>query len=82
MTRYTLNILFLLLLLFPQAMIATDRGAPPGKFLPQQETVVYITKTGEKYHRDGCRYLSQSKIKVSRAEAVKNGFQACKVCKP
>ncbi len=82
MSRYTLHLLFLLLLLFPQAMIATARGAPPGKFLPQQETVVYITKTGEKYHRDGCRYLSQSKIKVSKADAVKNRFGACKVCKP
>lgn len=47
-----------------------------------RETVVYITKTGEKYHKDGCRYLRQSKIKTTKKEAVKKGYGACKVCKP
>ncbi|MFC6100311.1 hypothetical protein [Olivibacter domesticus] len=47
-----------------------------------KETVVYITRTGEKYHQSGCRYLSKSKIEVSKKEAVKNGYAACKVCKP
>lgn len=47
-----------------------------------KETVVYITKTGEKYHKDGCRYLRQSKIKTTKKEAIKNGYGACKVCKP
>jgi hypothetical protein len=47
-----------------------------------KETVVYTTKTGEKYHRDGCRYLRQSKIKTTKKEAIKNGYGACKVCKP
>lgn len=47
-----------------------------------KETVVYITKTGEKYHKDGCRYLRQSKIKTTKKEAVKKGYGACKVCKP
>jgi len=51
--------------------------------LPQnKDTVVYITKTGEKYHKDGCRYLRQSKIKTTKKEAVKKGYGACKVCKP
>lgn len=47
-----------------------------------KDTVVYITKTGEKYHKDGCRYLRQSKIKTTKKEAVKKGYGACKVCKP
>ena len=35
----------------------------------QQEETVYITRTGERYHRGNCRYLSQSRkaIKLSKA---------------
>ena len=43
---------------------------------------VYVTKTGEKYHRDGCRYLSKSKIATTLKEALARGFGACSVCKP
>lgn len=48
----------------------------------QKEVTVYITKTGKKYHRDGCRYLSRSKIKTTKKKAVKSGFGACSICKP
>lgn len=43
---------------------------------------VYITETGEKYHRWGCQYLRQSCISISLAEAKRLGYTACKVCKP
>ncbi|MCD7752225.1 MAG: DUF5011 domain-containing protein [Lachnospiraceae bacterium] len=43
---------------------------------------VYITDTGTKYHKDGCRYLSQSKHAISKARAIALGYEACKVCKP
>jgi hypothetical protein len=43
--------------------------------------VVYVTKTGEKYHRDGCRYLSKSKIAMSLKEAAAR-YGPCSVCKP
>ena len=42
---------------------------------------VYITRTGEKYHRDGCRFLSRSRIPMPLKEAAKR-FTPCKVCKP
>lgn len=42
---------------------------------------VYVTKTGTKYHSDGCRYLSQSKIAIDLASAIKS-YGACSVCKP
>jgi hypothetical protein len=48
---------------------------------PATQTV-YITRTGDKYHRDGCRYLSRSKIPVSLKEAVGRGYGPCSVCKP
>ncbi|MCD7843098.1 MAG: Ig-like domain-containing protein [Clostridiales bacterium] len=45
-------------------------------------STVYITETGTKYHRDGCRYLSSSKISISRSKAVAQGYTACSVCNP
>lgn len=46
------------------------------------QTTVYITKTGGKYHTSNCRYLRQSKISISKKEAVSGGYTACSVCKP
>jgi hypothetical protein len=46
-----------------------------------QTITVYVTRTGAKYHRDGCRYLSRSKTPMSLKEAAKR-FEPCKVCKP
>jgi hypothetical protein len=51
----------------------------------QKETVqdvVYITRTGKRYHRDGCRYLSKSKIQIDRDHAIQEGYTPCKVCRP
>ena len=44
--------------------------------------IVYITRTGERYHRGSCRYLSQSKIPIERQEAIARGYTPCKVCRP
>lgn len=46
------------------------------------DETVYITKTGTKYHRAGCRYLDESKIAIDKADAIKQGYTACSVCKP
>ncbi|MBE6588350.1 MAG: hypothetical protein E7647_08060 [Ruminococcaceae bacterium] len=43
---------------------------------------VYITETGEKYHRTGCRHLNKSMIPISRDEAVAAGYTPCSVCDP
>jgi len=47
-----------------------------------EEVTVYITRTGEKYHREGCRSLSKSCIPISLSEAKARGYEPCKVCKP
>lgn len=47
---------------------------------PAKETV-YVTRTGEKYHRDGCRYLRQSRIPMKLSEAKKM-YAPCSVCRP
>jgi hypothetical protein len=43
---------------------------------------VYITDTGERYHRGDCRYLRYSKHAVSLKEAKRQGYTPCKVCRP
>ena len=43
---------------------------------------VYVTRTGKLYHRDGCRYLRQSKIPSTLKDAVERGYGPCSVCKP
>ena len=47
-----------------------------------QDTVVYVTKTGEKYHTGQCSSLKKSKISISLGEAVAKGFGPCQRCKP
>ena len=47
-----------------------------------KEQVVYVTQTGVKYHNVTCRYLAKSKIESTRVKAIKNGYSACKICKP
>src|SRR5579859_1316826 len=48
----------------------------------QQIQTVYVTRTGKKYHRDGCRHLNASKIRISLKHAKAKGYTACKVCHP
>lgn len=43
---------------------------------------VYITNTGEKYHRGTCRYLRYSKYSISKSDAIAQGYTACRVCRP
>ncbi|MEX2285817.1 MAG: thermonuclease family protein, partial [Planctomycetaceae bacterium] len=44
------------------------------------DSVVYITKTGKKYHSGGCRYLSKSQIPIKLSDAISQGYTACSVC--
>ena len=40
------------------------------------EATVYVTRTGSKYHRDGCQYLRKSSIPMKLSEA-KQGYTPC-----
>ena len=46
-----------------------------------QAEKVYVTKTGEKYHRESCKSLSKSKIEISLREAAAR-YGPCKNCQP
>lgn len=47
-----------------------------------EEITVYITDTGEKYHRDGCNSLWNSQIERTLTEALSQGYAPCKNCSP
>lgn len=51
------------------AQAAAARSAPVSG-----GATVYITKTGEKYHKSGCGYLSQSRIPISLSDAQASGY--------
>jgi len=64
-----------------------ERGlwAPDASSLPagdEENIIVYITKTGTRYHQAGCRYLSEETISLTLAEAVEQGYTPCRVCQP
>lgn len=44
--------------------------------------ICYITANGEKYHRQGCRYLKRSCIEIIVGEAKEKNYTPCKICKP
>ena len=75
------SLLFALLLF--SALAFPTQSAETGQ--PQRKTeelTVYLTKTGKKYHREGCRSLSKSKRPMSLKDATERGFTPCKVCRP
>ena len=49
---------------------------------PGEDIIVYVTETGTKYHRNGCQYLSQSKIPKTLLQAKAEGYTPCSVCNP
>ncbi|WP_020003352.1 hypothetical protein [Brachyspira innocens] len=66
-----LNIIKLFMLLLIMSVTAAAR-----------DQIVYITRTGEKYHLEHCSSLRRSKIKITLSEAIKKGYEPCKICKP
>ena len=46
----------------------------------EESETVYITDTGEKYHRWGCQYLRQSCYSISLQNALSQGYTACSRC--
>ena len=77
------NLLYALLVLvtlaspIPQRVVASQQPAPTEQ---KKECIVYVTRTGHKYHRAGCSYLRQGAIPTTRNKAIKAGYTACKRC--
>lgn len=44
--------------------------------------IVFITKSGRKYHSDNCSSLARSKIKIKLSDAKSRGYTPCSRCNP
>ena len=64
----------------PAAVVAKPTPTPSQS--NNQGVTVYGTKTGAKYHVDGCKSLSKSKIQMTLSEAKSKGLTPCSICKP
>ena len=68
-----------------QQVDAGTEEKEPEQAVPETENaqnVVYITESGQKFHRGTCRHLKDSKIEISLEEALAKGYEACGTCKP
>ncbi len=48
----------------------------------QNSNVVYVTKSGTKYHKAECVCLSKSKIETTLNVACEKGYEPCSNCEP
>ena len=60
---------------------ATGAAAGAASLEASGGTIVYVTRTGECYHADGCRYLSSSRLRIALKDA-RGKFRPCSVCDP
>ena len=47
-----------------------------------QQDLVYLSKSGRKYHRENCPSGLKAKRALSISEAVSKGYEPCKKCLP
>ncbi|MDD5010886.1 MAG: thermonuclease family protein [Phycisphaerae bacterium] len=53
--------------------------APPAK---DESIMVYVTKSGTKYHLANCQHLSQSSLPIKLQDAKARGYTPCSRCNP
>lgn len=66
----------------PQTSTSPSVKSTPPAQTQKQEITVFVTRTGSKYHRAGCRYLAKSQIPMSLSAAKSSGYGPCSVCGP
>ena len=79
--KYWLIVIEILLFIFTIGMVPSSIDKCNERLDPASEIIVYVTRTGDCYHRNGCRYLNQSKIQTTLYYAHR-GHRACLICKP
>jgi len=75
-------LIFLCLLVSAPVAVVPYQQPTPQKQAQDKTETVYVTRTGKRYHRDGCRYLASSRIPMSLKDAQAKGYTPCKVCHP
>lgn len=64
----------------PAAPATAAPAAPQGE--ATEKTIVYLAKSGSRYHTKDCRYLNKKPGKeITIGDAMKQGYAPCNVCK-
>ena len=66
----------------PRATEKPQATKQPQAAVTSASSNLYITKSGSKYHREGCSSLSKSQIPISYEDAVAKGYEPCVRCNP
>ena len=69
----------------PKATPTPKKVAPtvsPSSSQQSKATIVFTVNGGHYYHRDGCVFLDNSKIKTTPKDAIAKGYKPCSECKP
>lgn len=72
----------------PMSDVIEERASaveePINDFVPSVETqIVYITPTGNKYHKITCHHIEDSEItNMTINEAITSGYDPCGTCNP
>ena len=74
---YPVMLLFAIAIPAPQSVAAFPQHASTEE---RMECTVYVTRTGERYHKGGCTYLRHSRAPMARSEAIRRGYTPCKRC--
>lgn len=88
--RHSAVLLAVLIAFAPVALSAEKEAAAPAAVVEpaaekptareaEKDAVVYITRTGKRYHRETCAY---AKVKSTLSQARELGLTACKICRP
>jgi hypothetical protein len=77
--RHAVLFALLAVSLYSQNMLAADGEKPK---VEAKETLVYVTKAGEKYHCKDCRTIADKAAVATSLVEAKKKLQACAVCKP
>lgn len=77
--RHAATFLLLALLCAPAGYAQV---ASPNESVADSSAVVYVTRTGGHYHRDGCRHLQRSKRRVLLRQISSARYTFCRTCAP
>lgn len=63
--------------------LLSDGGGEESQAARENDSdIIYITRSGKKYHKEGCSSLGSSKISMPLEETCKRGYAPCSRCNP
>ena len=60
----------------------TDGAASATGPQPADDPIVWVTRSGKRYHKEGCDGLARSRFPLARSVALARGFTPCRACDP